>query len=223
MRSIALFRCSYTDGAMIVGELATALRLKVYTDEMLLADIYERFGVPKKTLRRMAFGTAGARNGKPFEKEIFIDLARRTLAAQRKLFSGRRLFFGLHTLLLDAQLARVIKVLVYDDEECRIKRAMRQEGFSQIVAREVVRQHDLKAASLTQFLFQKDPYDSSLHDVVIRHGTKDPLQVTREIVQHYNDIESWFSHIQGEAPDTAADHYCLGEGEEGENQTPATL
>jgi two-component system, OmpR family, response regulator CpxR len=223
MRSIALFRCSYTDGAMIVGELATALRLKVYTDEMLLADIYERFGVPKKTLRRMAFGTAGARSGNPFEKEIFVDLARRTLAAQRKLFSGRRLFFGLHTALLDGQLARVIKVLVYDDEERRIKRAMRQEGFTRIVAREVVRQYDLKASSLTQFLFQKDSYDSSLHDVVIRHGTKDPLQVTREIVQHYNDIESWFSHIQDASADAASDHYRQSEERGRENQISPDL
>ncbi|MFH0782635.1 MAG: cytidylate kinase family protein [Pseudomonadota bacterium] len=215
MRSIALFPCPYTDGAMIIGELSTALRLKVYTDEMLFADISDRFGVPKKTLRRMFFGTAQSRNGKPFEKEIFVDLARRTLAAQRKLFSGRRMFFGLHTALLDPQLARVLKVLVYDDEGRRIKRAMRQEGFSRIVAREVVRQHDRKASALTHFLFDKEPYDFSLHDVVIVHGTRDTLEVTRQIIQHYNDIESWFTHIQGTPPYAVADNYnklCFGAG-----------
>ena len=205
MRSIALFPCSYTDGAMIIGELAAALRLKIYTDEMLFADISERFGVPKKTLRRMIFGTAQSRNGNPFEKEIFVDLARRTLAAQRKLFHRRRMFFGLHTTLLDPQLARVLKVLVYDDEGRRVKRAMRQEGFSRIVAREVVRQHDRKASVLPQFLFHKEPYDRSLYDVVIQHGTKDAVEVTRQIIQHYNDIESWFVHHQGAPPFAVAD------------------
>lgn len=210
MRSIALFPCSYTDGAMIIGELSTALRLRVYTDEMLFADISERFGVPKKTLRRMIFGTAQSPNGNPFEKEIFIDLARRTLASQRKLFSGRRMFFGLHTSLLEPQLARVLKVLVYDDEGHRVKRAMRQEGFSRIVAREVVRQHDQKASAWTQFLFHKDAYDRSLHDVVISSGAKDALEVTGQIVQHFNDIESWFAHYQGAPPYAVADNYYLG-------------
>ncbi len=212
MRSIALFPCSYTDGAMIIGELATALRLKVYTDEMLFADISERFGVPKKTLRRMIFGTAQLPSGNPFEKEIFFDLARRTLAAQRKLFSGRRMFFGMHTSLLDPHLARVMKVLVYDDEECRIKRAMRQDGFSQVVAREIVKQHDQKVSAWTRFLFHKDAYDRSLHDVVIPSGAKDALEVTKQIIQHFNDIESWFAHYQGAPPYAVADNYYLAGG-----------
>jgi cytidylate kinase len=209
MRSIALFPCSYTDGAMIIGELATALRLRIYTDEMLFADISERFGVPKKTLRRMIFGRAESRNGNSFEKEIFIDLARRTLAAQRKLYSGRRMFFGLHTVLLDPQLARVLKVLIYDDEGNRIKRAMRQEGFSRVVAREVVRQHDQKVSAFTQFLYHKEAYDCSLYDVVISCKNKDALEVTRQIMQHYNDIESWFTHYQGAPPLAVADAYNL--------------
>jgi cytidylate kinase len=209
MRSIALFPCSYTDSALIIGELAAALRLKIYTDEMLFMDISERFGVPKKTLRRMIFGTAQSRNGNPFEKEIFVDLAKRTLATQRKLFQGRRMFFGLHTTLLDPQLARVLKVLVYDDEGRRVKRAMRQEGFSRIVAREVVRQHDRKASVLPKFLFHKEAYDRSLYDVVIQHRAKDTLEVTRQIIQHYNDIESWFTHYQGAPPYAVADTYNL--------------
>ena len=209
MRSIALFPCSYTDSAMIIGELAAALRLKIYTDEMLFADISERFGVPKKTLRRMIFGTAQARNGNPLEKEIFVDLAKRTLATQRKVCHRRRMFFGLHTALLDPQLARVLKVLVYDDEGCRVKRAMRQEGFSRVVAREVVRQHDRKASVLSKFLFHKEAYDRTLHDVVIQRGTKDVLEVTKQIIQHYNDIESWFAHYQGAPPYAVADTYNL--------------
>jgi len=137
-------------------------------------------------------------------------LARRTLAAQRKLFSGRRMFFGLHTTLLDPQLARVLKVLVYDDEGQRVKRAMRQEGFSRIVAREVVRQHDQRASALTRFLFCKEAYDRSLHDVVIQCGTKAALEVTAQIIQHYNDIESWFTHYQGTLPYAAADNLLCG-------------
>ena len=204
MRSIALFPCSYTDGALLVGELATALRLKIYTDEMLFADIAKRFRIAEKTLRRMIFGSARQPNGNPFEKEIFVDLAKRTLAGQRRLFSGRRMFFGLHTSLLDPHLARVIKVLVVDDEERRMARAMRQEGFSPTVAREVVRQHDRKASSWTRFLHGKEAYDPSLYDVVVRGSG---MELIRQIVQHYEDVETWFGHYQELRPAGAADGY----------------
>ncbi len=212
MRSIALFPCSYTEGALLVGELSAALRLKIYTDEMLFADISARFSISVKTLRRMIFGSARQPQGNSFEKEIFVDLARRTLAAQRRLFSGRRMFFGLHTSLLDAQLARVIKVLVVDDEERRVQRAMRQESFSMVAAREVVRQHDRKATAWTRFLFGKEAYDPSLYDVVVSGS---PMELIRQIVQHNEDVETWFGHYQQNRSDGAADNYyrqaALGE------------
>ena len=204
MRSIALFPCSYTEGALLVGELSAALRLKIYTDEMLFADISARFSISVKTLRRMIFGSARQPQGNSFEKEIFVDLARRTLAAQRRLFSGRRMFFGLHTSLLDPQLARVIKVLVVDDEERRVQRAMRQECFSVVAAREVVRQHDRKATAWTRFLFGKEAYDPSLYDVVVSGS---PMELIRQIVQHYEDVETWFGHYQQNRSDGAADSY----------------
>ncbi len=222
MRSIALFPCSYTDGAMIIGELSTALRLRVYTDEMLFADISERFGVPKKTLRRMIFGTARTANGNAFEKEIFVDLARRSLAAQRRLFSGRRLFYGLHTTLLDPKVFRVLKVLIHDDEDRRVQRAMRQEGVARALAAAFVRQHDQKASAWTQFLFGKEAYDCSLYDVVLSYGNKEVVEVSRQIVLHYQDIESWFSHFQKQLPDAEADTPYLGRGGgEGQGIAPA--
>lgn len=212
MRSIALFPCSYTDGATIIGELSTALRLKVYTDEMLFADISERFGVPKKTLRRMIFGTARTANGNAFEKEIFVDLARRSLAAQRRLLSGRRMFYGLHTTLLDPKVFRVLKVLLLDDEERRVQRAMRQEGVARALAAAFVRQHDLKASAWTEFLCGKKAYDCSLYDVVLSYRNKEVVEITGQIIQHYQDIESWFSHFQQESPEVGADAAYLGAG-----------
>lgn len=204
MRSIALFPCSYTDGALLVGELAAALRLKIYTDEMLFSDIAKRFRIAEKTLRRMIFGSARQPDGNPLEKEIFVDLAKRTLAGQKRLSSGRRMYFGLHTSLLDPHLARVIKVLVVDDEERRVQRAMRQEGFTPVVAREVVRRHDRKASAWTRFLFGKEAYDPSLYDVVVSGSG---MELIRQIVQHYEDVETWFSHYQELHPAGVADGY----------------
>ena len=33
-----------------------------------------------------------------------------------------------------------------------------------------------------------------------------------QIIQHYNDIESWFAHYQGAPPYPVADNYNLGSG-----------
>jgi hypothetical protein len=51
MRSLALFPCSHTDGAGIIGELSNSLNLRVYTDAMLFADISEQFGVRVEKLQ----------------------------------------------------------------------------------------------------------------------------------------------------------------------------
>jgi two-component system, OmpR family, response regulator CpxR len=199
MRSIALFPCSYTEGALIIGELSAALRMKVYTDAMLFEDISKHFGIPPKTLKRMIFGVCGARNDNTYEKEIFIDLARRTLALQKKR-AFRKMFYGFHTLFLEPHIARVIKILVHDEERRRIKRAMHQDGFSRVAAREVVRQHDQKAAIISRFLFGKDPYDPSLYDVIIERQGKDALEVTKQLIQNFHDIENWFGHYQQAIP-----------------------
>jgi hypothetical protein len=109
MRSIALFLCSHTDGTLLVGELANVLHLKVYTDEMLLHDINQRFGVSLPVLRKLL---QGAVSEGELDRAAFITMARQCLVTRMHRKLGRCLYYGLHTYLLDVDTFRVLRVLV---------------------------------------------------------------------------------------------------------------
>lgn len=191
MRSIALFPCSYTDGAGIIGELSAALFLQVYTDEMLFADISKRFGVPVDSLKKTVFGRGAEPDGQPSAKEKYITFARLLLDAPAMVLSGRRMFYGLHTALLGPACERFLKVLVFDNEERRVRRAMRQEGCREAAAREFVRRHDEKVSRWTRYLFGKDAYDRSLYDLVLSYDdNNDLLDITAQIAGKYDTVEN---------------------------------
>lgn len=201
MRSIALFPCSYTDGAGIIGELSATLFLQVYTDEMLFADISKRFGVPVHDLKKTIFGREAEPDGQPSAKGKYITFARLLLDAPAMVLSGRRMFYGLHTALLGPACERILKVLVFDNEERRIRRAMRQEGCREAAAREFIRRHDEKVSRWTRYLFDKDAYDRSLYDLVISYDdNSDLLDITAQIAEKYDTIEN-----RRQSPRTPAD------------------
>lgn len=191
MRSIALFPCSYTDGAGIIGELSATLFLQVYTDEMLFADISKRFGVPVHDLKKTIFGRGPEQDGLHSAKGKYITFARLLLDAPAMIHSGRRMFYGLHTALLGPACERILKVLVFDNEERRVRRAMRQEGCREAAAREFVRRHDEKVSRWTRCLFGKDAYDRSLYDLVLSYDdNNDLLDITARIAEKYDTIEN---------------------------------
>lgn len=199
MQSIAIFPCSYTCGASVIGELSNQLRLKVYTDEMLFSDVSVQFGVPAEKVKLMVCGRMPSLHRYLLKKERYINLLRHSLDAQKMYSPNRRLFFGLHTSLLEIKKDRVLKVLVFDDEECRIKRAMHQEGFTDKVAREHIQRHDEKVSEWTRFLVNKDAYHHSLYDVVFPLNNRNPLDIITDIIELFKDIESSETPFQPDA------------------------
>ncbi len=145
MWSIALFPCSYTDGARIIGELSYSLGLQVYTDEMLFSELSERFGFPIEKAAGLIYGKTPSLHRNTLKKEKNIHLLRCTLMTLRMLSPRRRMFYGLHTSLLDPRIHRVLKVLVIDDDESRVRRAMQQERLSEEVARDSGRNNSMPA------------------------------------------------------------------------------
>lgn len=188
MQSIALFPCSYTDEARIIGELSNSLHLRVYTDEMLFSDISEQFGIPVEQLKRTLYEVTPEINRCNIAKNNFTDLARCSLEARKSASPDGFIFYGLHTSLLDAGNDRVMKVLVFDEMECRVQRAVLEEGFSEDTAKDFIMQHDEKVSGWTQFLFKEEPYAASLHDLVITCNNHKLLDITAEIIDIYHDF-----------------------------------
>lgn len=192
MRSLALFPCSYTDEAGLIGELSNALHLRVYTDEILFSDISDQFGVRVEKLKKILFRTSPELNRYKLKKEKYINLLRCSLEARRKLSPGGCIFYGVHTSLLDTESDQVFKVLVVDDEQGRVRRAMQQDGLSEDAAREHIWRHDEKVSGWTQFLFNEEAYAQSLHDLVISWKNNNLLNIIGEIIQRFQRVSVSF-------------------------------
>jgi cytidylate kinase len=188
MRSIALFPCSYTDEARIIGELSNSLRLRVYTDEMLFSDISEQFGIPVEKLKKILFRRTPIPNRSRLEKDKYIDLVRCSLAARKVLSQDGCIFYGMHTSLLDTESDRALKVLVFDEVEGRVRRAMQQEGFSENAAGDFIIRHDEKVSGWTQYLFNEAAYAPSLYDHVVTYNNSKLLDIITQIIQRFHDF-----------------------------------
>jgi len=200
MRSLAIFPCTYTYGASIIGELANRLRLKVYTGEMLFADVTEQFGIPTEEVRKIIVRRMPSLTRHLLQKKKAVDLLRYALAAQQKSSARGRLFYGLHTSLLEDNRDTILKVLIFDEPERRIQRARVQEGLTEKAARDHIRKHDEKASGWNKFLYQREAYDRSLYDLVIPIGDRNPLDISENIVDRFKR----FGIVQEQSPAEAA-------------------
>ena len=184
MSSLALFPCSSTLDSGIIGELSKTLSLTVFTDNNLFNETAERFSVSPERMKKMMYSKTSVFNQFTLEKEKSVNMFRQVLA--EKLSSPvEYLFHGFLTSLIPPQVTEVLRVLVVDQKEGRIERAIGQ-GLNKGEAKKNIRNHDVSAFYWTDFLFHKEAYDSSLYDLVIPVEGKDHRQITKEILGSFH-------------------------------------
>ncbi|SDP44814.1 cytidylate kinase family protein [Desulforhopalus singaporensis] len=189
MWSIAIFPCSFTGGATLVGELVNSLQLPVYSDALLFEEVSEQFGIPVEKQKKVILGRRPPLRRYMLRKQQYINCLRCTLDATLDSSRGR-LHYGFHTSLFDITNRRVLRVLVCDDWEDRVKRAVLQEGIGEAAAREMVADNDQQASEWTHFLFGKPPYDTTLHDIVIRVDNRSLLSLVSCIAACFNEFRA---------------------------------
>lgn len=180
MPSIALFPCIPSLDSGIVGEISIRSNLHIYNDENLFRDTAAQFSESIEKLRSMMYGRTSVANQFTHEKEKVINMFRQVLA-ERISVTRQYLFHGLLVALIPFQSKVILRVVAVDTKDNRIVRGMRM-GLSRSEARRGLRRQDKSATNWTRFLFQKDPYDVSLHDMVIFAGGLNHRQVTKEIL-----------------------------------------
>lgn len=180
MSSIALFPCLSTLDSGIIGELSSTLTLKVYTDDNLFSDTAAKFGGDPERLKKMMYNKTSVFNQFTLEKEKAVNMFREILA-EKLSAPVQYLFHGFLTSLIPPQVTEVLRVLVVDKKEGRIERAVKT-GLSKSEAKKKIRNHDISAFAWTDFLFEKEAYDSSLYDLVVPVEAKDHRDITKEIL-----------------------------------------
>lgn len=165
MSSIAIFPCRHTPAENIANELASRLTLKIYTDENLITDTAATSGVSEDKLRNAMFGKTSVFNKFTLEREKLINMFKQTLH-QRLDSTDQYLFEGFLTSLIPSSINHVLKVLIVASQTDRIFYAV-ASGMSEKQAQKSRKEFDKSAYSWTDFLFNKEAYETSLYDLVI--------------------------------------------------------
>lgn len=180
MSSIALFPCLSTLDSGIVGELSSTLTLKVYTDHNLFGETAARFGGDPERLKKLMYSKTSVFNQFTLEKEKAVNMFRLILA-EKLSAPVQYLFYGFLTSLIPSEVTEVLRVLVVDKKAGRIERGIKS-GLSKSEAKKKIRNHDVSAFNWTDFLFEKEAYDSSLYDLVVPVAGRDHREITKEIL-----------------------------------------
>jgi len=180
MSSIALFPCLSTIDSGIIGELSSTLTLKVYTDQNLFGETAARFGGDPERLKKLMYSKTSVFNQFTLEKEKTVNMFRLILA-EKLSTPVQYLFHGFLTSLIPSEVTEALRVLVVDKKAGRIERGIKS-GLSKIEAKKKIRNHDVSAFNWTDFLFEKEAYDSSLYDLVVPVAGRDHREITKEIL-----------------------------------------
>lgn len=184
MSSIAIFPCRHTPAENIAQELASRLTLKKYIDEDLITDTANAFGVSEDKLRNAMFKKTSVFNKFTLEREKLINMLRQTL--HKKLNStDQYLFEGFLTSLIPSSVSHVLKVLVVASHGERIA-YVTANGMSEKQAQKMRKEFDKMAYGWTDFLFNKEAYDSSLYDLVIPMDQKTEDELVEAIIQCFH-------------------------------------
>lgn len=184
MSSIALFPCSFTPVDRILASLSHPLRLEIYNDENLIADVAAKFGSHPKKIKKMMFKKTSVFNQFTLEKELTINQLRSVLAD--KLDQPHQfLLHGFLTSLIPSNISHVLKVLAVNTKKGRIDFAM-QQGLTRHDAQKQIRLSDISAYGWTDFLFRKEAYDKSLYDLVLPIGKISHDRMIGEIIDTYH-------------------------------------
>jgi CheY-like chemotaxis protein/cytidylate kinase len=184
MSSIAIFPCTYTPAALIVQELAESLDLKIYNDDDLFAETAAQFGVEKDKLKQIMRGKTSVFNQFTLEKEKVINQLKSVLG-EKLIQPENYIFYGYLTALIAQRIQHVLKVLIAGNRQSRIAYAI-ESGLTEKEAKKAIKADDTQAYGLTDFLFKKEAYDSSLYDLVVPVELKSQSDLSDTIGQYYH-------------------------------------
>lgn len=164
MPNIAIFPNLLTREEEIRDKLAELTGYRVMTDEDLLEETARRFTLDPHKLEKALYHKTSVFNKFTLERERCIASLKSILADH--LTHPQKLYHGFITTLIPSQVSNVLKVLMVESRETRIKNNM-ASGLSKRAAEKLIKQGDQSALNWTDFIHGHDPWDKRLHDIIL--------------------------------------------------------
>ena len=163
MAIITMFSGDFCKADDVAQKVAEELDLR-RIDAMLLPKTANRFKVSEEKLRRTLYGPP------PFF-DTFTKERQRNRIYLAAVLAGLiqedgLLYHGMATLLLPRTIAHMLRVCIIGKFESRVDIA-EESGMSSREAHRNIHRSDREKADWSRFLLDKEPWDSSIHDIVL--------------------------------------------------------
>jgi len=184
MPSITIFTgaCRYEEGVSF--RVAEFLGFKLIDDQALISEASKRFQLPVNKFQNALAGKTSVFNKFTHEKERSIAYLKLLLADHLK--KGNLVFCGFAGQLIPKNITNVLRVGIVPERKDRVRQAMKIQGVSEKDSLRFVRKENEKATLWTNSLFQKDPWDAELYDIIIpmnKESIEDAVSLICEHVQ----------------------------------------
>ena len=165
MSSVTLFCGTFCHGDEVAHKTARDLGFELVQDQDIISEVNKRFNISEDRIRATLIGETSFYNRVSRDKERV--LASMKLAVSEKLIQDHLIFFGFVGHLIPRDITHVLRVGIIADIKYRLQRAMQEKGLTEEQAVKLIRQDDDKARSWTNYLLDKNAWDSALYDIII--------------------------------------------------------
>jgi two-component system response regulator CpxR len=171
---------------LIIQAVVEKTGYRIVTDDEIAKMASSLSGMAEKKIRRVFSEKISVFNKFTHEKERAIAYLR--LAMAQTLTEDNLLLDGFSGLLVPKEIHHVLKICLIAEMKKRVPLAMKQESLIEKDALNLIHKEDSQCAAWVNDLFKmKDPWDSSLYDIVIPTD-KMPMKEVVDLV--YDNLKS---------------------------------
>ncbi len=164
MAIITISRGSYSKGKEVAEKVAERLGYDCISREVIL-EASDQFNVPEIKLVRAIHDAPSILERFTHNKQIYVAYIQSALAS--RVASDNVVYHGLAGHLLLKGIPNVLKVRIMAEMSDRVAAEMQREGISESEAHALLTRDDEERRKWTKALYNVDPWDPSLYDLVI--------------------------------------------------------
>ncbi len=167
MSIITISRGSYSKGKEVAEKVAQQLGYECIARRILL-EASENYNVPEIRLSRALHDSPSIFNRLTDGKEKYIAYIRYSLL--QHLQKDNVVYHGLAGHFFLQGVPHVLKVRIVADMEIRIDEEMKRDNISRKEARRLLEKDDAERRKWSLYLYEIDPWDINLYDIVVHIG-----------------------------------------------------
>jgi CheY-like chemotaxis protein len=182
MPNLTITNGLHANSEEIVQKLGEKFNCQILTDSDILEMTHLTQNIDMTTLHKVLESRQIAFNEFTHEREKCISALKKTLSDL--ISEGNCILHGLIGHLIPKTTTHVMRVLIIDEKNQRIKNGIAKKGVSEKEATKEIELSDKYAILWTTALFNKKAWDESLYDIVIPSGKLDTGE-TVDLVSKY--------------------------------------